>query len=71
MEIYQNFEDRLAGVDEKVATDGLRCLSSEKAVVGRVVELFLKLFLKHLKLHSLKQALFGQNMSLFSILVRI
>lgn len=36
MQIYL----RLAGVDEKGATDGLRFLPSEEAVMGRVVELF-------------------------------
>jgi integrase len=36
MQIYL----RLAGVDEKGATDGLRILPSEEAVMGHVVELF-------------------------------
>lgn len=36
MQIYL----RLAGVDEKGATDGLRFLPSDEAVMGRVVELF-------------------------------
>jgi len=36
MQIYL----RLAGVNEKGATDGLRFLSSDQAVMGHVVELF-------------------------------
>jgi integrase len=38
MQIYM----RLAGVDEKGATEGLRFLPSDEAVMGRVVELFSK-----------------------------
>mgnify|MGYP001614043067 CR=1 FL=1 len=36
MQIYM----RLAGVDERGATDGLRFLPSDEAVMGHVVELF-------------------------------